>query len=105
MLLLLAFTLAGSWETRRLPCWLAQVPAVALVAPVATFFVYLASIGMFAEPMSHEGFILGYRSVIVNLRCVSQVDRGLNGTAEVRLKGCGELLPASRSYLHVSRQM
>ena len=60
MLLLLAFTLAGAWKVPGLPRWLAQVLAVALVAPLATFLVYLPSIGFLAEPMRHEGFVLGY---------------------------------------------
>jgi Histidine kinase len=60
MLLLLAFTLAGVWKTPGLPRWLAQVLAVVLVAPLATFLVYLPSIGFMAEPMRHEGFVLGY---------------------------------------------
>jgi len=46
-----------------------------------------------------------HRSVIVNLRHVVQVDRGSNETAELRLKGRGEVLPVSRSYLHLFRQM
>jgi signal transduction histidine kinase len=60
MLLLIAFTLAGAWKVPGLPRWLAQVLAVALVAPLATFLVYLPSIGFLAEPMRHEGFVLGY---------------------------------------------
>lgn len=60
MLLLLAFTLAGAWKAPGLPSWLAQVLAVVLVAPLATFIVYLPSIGFLAEPMRHEGFVLGY---------------------------------------------
>ena len=40
-----------------------------------------------------------------HLRQVAQVDRGLNETAEVRLKDRREVLPVSRSFLHVFRQM
>jgi DNA-binding LytR/AlgR family response regulator len=43
--------------------------------------------------------------VIVNLRLVAQVDRGFNDTAEVRLKDRREVLPVSRSFLYVFRQM
>ncbi len=58
-----------------------------------------------ADELDPECFVQIHRSAIVNLRCVSQVDRGLNETAEIRLKGRSELLPVSRSYLHVFRQM
>jgi DNA-binding LytR/AlgR family response regulator len=46
-----------------------------------------------------------HRSVIVNLRQVSQVTRGPNETAEVHIKGRTEVLPVSRSYLHFFKQM
>jgi DNA-binding LytR/AlgR family response regulator len=46
-----------------------------------------------------------HRSVVVNLRCVSHVVRGANETADIHLKGRDEVLPVSRSYLHVFRQM
>jgi hypothetical protein len=36
---------------------------------------------------------------------VAQVVRGLNETAEVQLKGRPELLPVSRSFVHLFRQM
>ena len=43
--------------------------------------------------------------MIVNLRQVAQVTRGANETAEVHLRGRSEMLPVSRSYLHLFRQM
>jgi DNA-binding LytR/AlgR family response regulator len=46
-----------------------------------------------------------HRSVVVNLRAISHVTRGLNETADVHLKGRDEVLPVSRSYLHLFRQM
>ena len=46
-----------------------------------------------------------HRSVVVNLRAVSHVTRGENETADVHLKGRKEVLPVSRSYLHLFRQM
>jgi DNA-binding LytR/AlgR family response regulator len=46
-----------------------------------------------------------HRSVVVNLRAVSHVNRGLNETADIHLKGRDEVLPVSRSYLHLFRQM
>ena len=46
-----------------------------------------------------------HRSVVVNLRAVSHITRGLNETADVHLKGRDDMLPVSRSYLHLFRQM
>jgi DNA-binding LytR/AlgR family response regulator len=46
-----------------------------------------------------------HRSAVVNLRVVSHVTRGLNETADIHLKGRDEVLPVSRSYLHLFRQM
>ncbi len=46
-----------------------------------------------------------HRSVVVNLRAISHVTRGLNETADVHLKGRSDVLPVSRSYLHLFRQM
>src|SRR5437762_10171243 len=46
-----------------------------------------------------------HRSVVVNLRAVSHVTRGDNETADIHLKGRKEVLPVSRGYLHLFRQM
>jgi DNA-binding LytR/AlgR family response regulator len=46
-----------------------------------------------------------HRSIVVNLRAISHVTRGENDTADVHLKGRKEVLPVSRSYLHLFRQM
>ena len=46
-----------------------------------------------------------HRSVVVNLSAISHVTRGLNETADIHLKGRPEVLPVSRSYLHLFRQM
>jgi DNA-binding LytR/AlgR family response regulator len=46
-----------------------------------------------------------HRSVVVNLRAIAHVTRGQNETAEIHLKGRTEVLPVSRSYLHLFRQM
>jgi len=46
-----------------------------------------------------------HRSVAVNLRAVSHITRGPNETADIHLKGREEILPVSRSYLHLFRQM
>ena len=46
-----------------------------------------------------------HRSVVVNLRAISHVTRGDNETADIHLRGRREVLPVSRSYLHLFRQM
>jgi DNA-binding LytR/AlgR family response regulator len=46
-----------------------------------------------------------HRSVVVNMRAISHVTRGANETADIHLKGREEVLPVSRSYLHLFRQM
>jgi DNA-binding LytR/AlgR family response regulator len=46
-----------------------------------------------------------HRSVVVNLRAISHVTRGANETADIHLKGRTEVLPVSRTYLHLFRQM
>ena len=58
-----------------------------------------------ADELDPERFAQIHRSVIVNLHAVVQVHRGLNETAEVQLKGRNEMLPVSRSFLHLFRQM
>jgi DNA-binding LytR/AlgR family response regulator len=46
-----------------------------------------------------------HRSVVVNFRAISHVTRGENETADIHLKGRPEVLPVSRTYLHLFRQM
>lgn len=50
-------------------------------------------------------FVQVHRSVIVNLRSISHVRRHDNETAEIHLKSRKEVLPVSRNYLHLFRQM
>jgi DNA-binding LytR/AlgR family response regulator len=57
------------------------------------------------EQLDAVHFVQVHRSVVVNLRAVSQVVRGPNETASIHLKGRPEVLPVSRSYLHLFRQM
>jgi DNA-binding LytR/AlgR family response regulator len=52
-----------------------------------------------------EQFAQVHRAVVVNLRAISHVTRGLNETAHVHLKGRSDVLPVSRNYLHLFRQM
>ena len=58
-----------------------------------------------ADELDPERFAQIHRSVIVNLARISQVTRGLNETADVHLNGRSELLPVSRGYLRLFRQM
>ncbi|MBT9495673.1 MAG: response regulator transcription factor [Paucibacter sp.] len=57
------------------------------------------------DQLDPSRFVQVHRSVVVNLHAISHVTRGLNETADVHLKGRTEVLPVSRSYLHVFRQM
>ena len=58
-----------------------------------------------ADELDPARFVQIHRSVIVNLQHVAQVVRGANETADVQLRGRSEVLPVSRSYTHVFRQM
>ena len=58
-----------------------------------------------ADELDPEVFVQVHRSVIVNLHHVAQVVRGANETADVHLRGRTEVLPVSRSFLHLFRQM
>ena len=46
-----------------------------------------------------------HRSTVVNLAAISHVVRGENETASIHLKGRSDVLPVSRSFLHLFRQM
>ncbi|HSV70260.1 MAG TPA: LytTR family DNA-binding domain-containing protein [Methylibium sp.] len=63
------------------------------------------SIRELVEELDPQRFAQIHRSTVVNLHQVAQVIRGANETADVQLKGRSELLPVSRSYLHLFRQM
>jgi DNA-binding LytR/AlgR family response regulator len=57
------------------------------------------------EQLDASQFVQVHRSVVVNLRSVSHVRRHDNETAEIHLKGRDEVLPVSRNYVHLFRQM
>ena len=57
------------------------------------------------EQLDPQCFVQVHRSVVVNLHAISHVTRGLNETADVHLRDRKEVLPVSRSYLHLFRQM
>ena len=50
-------------------------------------------------------FVQVHRSVVVNRRSISHVTRTDNETAQIHLKGRADLLPVSRSYLHLFKGM
>jgi DNA-binding LytR/AlgR family response regulator len=52
-----------------------------------------------------ERFAQVHRAVVVNLRSIDHVTRAENETAQIHLKGRPEVLPVSRSYLHLFQQM
>ena len=58
-----------------------------------------------ADELDPERFAQGDRAVIVNLHRVAQVTRSVNETADLHLVGRSEVLPVSRSFLHLFRQM
>ena len=57
------------------------------------------------EQLDSEQFAQVHRSVVVNLRAISHVKRHDNETAEIHVKGRDDVLPVSRNYLHLFRQM
>ncbi|MGW8389686.1 LytR/AlgR family response regulator transcription factor [Pseudoduganella sp. HUAS MS19] len=63
------------------------------------------SIRELTEELDPARFVQTHRSVIVNLKYVREMVRGMNETAELHLHGRSESLPVSRSYLHHFRQM
>jgi DNA-binding LytR/AlgR family response regulator len=58
-----------------------------------------------ASQLDAGQFAQVHRSVVVNLRAIAHVIRGDNETADIHLKDRKEVLPVSRSYLHLFRQM
>jgi DNA-binding LytR/AlgR family response regulator len=57
------------------------------------------------EQLDTEHFAQVHRSVVVNLRAISHIKRHDNETAEIHVKGRADVLPVSRNYLHLFRQM
>jgi DNA-binding LytR/AlgR family response regulator len=57
------------------------------------------------EQLDAERFAQVHRSVVVNLRAIRLVKRHDNETAEMHIKGRDEVLPVSRNYLYLFRQM
>ncbi len=57
------------------------------------------------EQLDATRFVQVHRSVVVNRRAISHLTRDANETARIHLKGRDEVLPVSRTYLHLFRQM
>lgn len=57
------------------------------------------------EQLDSDQFVQVHRSVVVNLRSISHIRRHDNETAEIHLKGRDDVLPVSRNYVHLFRQM
>lgn len=55
--------------------------------------------------LDESQFAQVHRSVVVNLRAISHITRGFNDSADIHLRGRSEVLPVSRRYLHLFRQM
>jgi DNA-binding LytR/AlgR family response regulator len=58
-----------------------------------------------AAQLDRGQFVQVHRSIVVNLRSIGHVTRGANETAEIHLKVRADVLPVSRSYLHLFKQM
>jgi len=52
-----------------------------------------------------EHFVQVHRAVVVNLRAISHITRSEYDNADIHLKQRSEVLPISRSHLHLFRQM
>ena len=57
------------------------------------------------EKLDADQFAQVHRSVVVKLRAISHIKRHDNETAEIYLKGRSDVLPVSRNYVHLFRQM
>lgn len=58
-----------------------------------------------ADELDPSQFLQIHRSAIVNLHQVQQFSHGSHDGGEVQIKGSGESLPVSRSFVHLFRQM
>jgi DNA-binding LytR/AlgR family response regulator len=58
-----------------------------------------------AGQLDAEQFVQVHRAVLVNRRAISHLSRGANETAQIHLRDRADVLPVSRSYLHLFRQM
>ncbi len=61
--------------------------------------------GQLADALDPARFAQIHRAAIVNLMQVQQFNHGPHDGGEVQIKGRGECLPVSRSFVHLFRQM
>jgi DNA-binding LytR/AlgR family response regulator len=57
------------------------------------------------ERLDPAHFVQVHRSVVVNRSSITRVTRGVNETAQIHLKGRDDVLPVSRSFTHLFKQM
>lgn len=57
------------------------------------------------EQLDPAQFAQVHRAVVVRLRAISHVSRGDSDSADIHLKGRREVLPVSRSFMHLFKQM
>lgn len=67
--------------------------------------VVRASLKELLDQVDAEQFVQVHRSVVVNLRAIRLIRRHDNETAAIAIKGRDEILPVSRNYVHLFRQM
>lgn len=60
MVMLLAFTVSGSWRVRWMPRWLVQLLAVCLLAPFASLIAYVAIAGNFMNFIRANNLLSGF---------------------------------------------
>ena len=58
-----------------------------------------------APQLDAAQFAQVHRSVVVNLSSIDRVVRSANETADIHMKGRDDVLPVSRNYLHLFKQM
>ena len=57
------------------------------------------------DQLDSERFAQVHRAVVINLHAISHIIRGDNETAMIHLRGRDDVLPVSRNYLHLFKQM
>ncbi|HYS44644.1 MAG TPA: LytTR family DNA-binding domain-containing protein [Geobacteraceae bacterium] len=68
-------------------------------------FLIKKSIKELAAELSPDQFWQIHRAILVNISTIDTVTRSLTGSYEVRVKDLQEVLPVSRSYSHMFKQM
>ena len=99
-------TLEAAWKQFPASRSLAYAPADARIhagqAREAVIRTPLKEIMAQLDPLQ---FVQAHRSVGVNLRAIAHITRSGSETADIHVKGRSDVLPVSRTYLHLFRQM